>query len=80
MIIGVFEMVVIVVLAAMASGIIKQYLENKNRTSDEVLLERITALEGKVGDDSLEERVRVLEKIVTDRSEDLKSKIDSLKD
>lgn len=63
-----FEMVVIIVFIAIMAGVVNTWIKEKFRRDDngETGLDRL---------DALEERIRVLEKIVTDRSYDLKEEI-----
>ena len=72
--IGVFGMVVIIVIASLVAGLVREWIRTKE--TPEVDLSgvegRIEKLEG------LEERIRVLEAIVTDKGYDLKKKIDDL--
>jgi len=69
-------MVVLIVLAVMAAGVFKHWaklqhekLKSRQDKTDSATAKRI---------DDLEERVKVLERIVTDKSERLKSEIDAL--
>jgi len=71
---AVFEMVVIIVIAALAAGLIKEWLRTKK--VPEVDLSPVEARIAKI--EQLEERVKILEAIVTDKGYDLKSEIDNL--
>ena len=73
---GVFEMIVLIVLIGTGSGIVMQWLKNKEKKMDVhggeagvQTLSRIT---------ELEKRVQVLEKIATDKSARLRDEIDNL--
>ena len=73
----VFEFVLAIVLVVMAAGVINNYIrvKAKRRASDESSEEtahHLAQLE------ALEYRVQVLEKIITDRSYDLKQKFRDL--
>ena len=70
----VFEMVVIIVIASLVAGLIKDWLKTKQQKQVDIkpLEDRLEYLE------NLEERVKVLEAIVTDKGYDLKSEIERL--
>jgi hypothetical protein len=74
---NVFEMVIVIVIIGCATGIIKEYLKRRERsssTSQENLDDALDRI------DDLEERVRVLERVVTDDRYELNRQIDDLKD
>ncbi len=71
----VFEMVVIVVIAALIAGVLKEYLSKKQTPNIDIsgIENRLNKLE------VLQERIETLEAIVTDKGYDLKQEIDNLK-
>ncbi|MBV1909088.1 MAG: hypothetical protein KUG78_07170 [Kangiellaceae bacterium] len=71
---GVFEMVVIIVVASLVAGIVREWIKSKE--VPEVDLSPVEARLSRV--EELEERVKVLEAIVTDKGYDLKKEIDNL--
>jgi len=71
---GVFEMVVIIVVASLLANIIREWI--KNNQKPEIDLSPMEARLDQV--EALEERVRILEAIVTDKGYDLKKEIDQL--
>lgn len=71
---GVFEMVVIIVIASLLANLAREWLKTKEQpeidfSPMEARLEKVEALE---------ERVKVLEAIVTDKGYDLKKEIENL--
>ena len=71
---GVFEMIVIIVIASLLVNLAREWLKTRERpevdfSPTEARLEKVEALE---------ERVRVLEAIVTDKGYDLKKEIENL--
>ena len=76
--IGVFDMVVIIVVVSLISGVVTQYLKTKPTKPNTEMLNRIEALEAKVGNDDLETRVQALESIVTDNQYKLKQEFSNL--
>ena len=72
--IAVFEMVVIIVVASLVAGLIKEWIKTKEQPSVDLspVEQRLDRLE------ILEERIKVLEAIVTDKGYDLKKEIDRL--
>lgn len=73
---GPFEMIVAIVAIACAAGVLRNWVENRNKVSttelDERMGERVQRLE------DMERRLQVLEKIVTDRRYDLKAELHEL--
>jgi len=71
---GPFEMVVAIVAITVIGGIAREFMKKSqvNNTDIKDILDRLERLE------ALDDRVQTLEKIVTDKKEDLKQKIDSL--
>ena len=69
------QMVVIIVIAALIAGIIKEFLAKK--ATPEVDLSEIENRLDKL--EVLKARIETLEAIVTDKGYDLKQKIDNLK-
>ena len=72
-----FTMVVLIVLIAVGSGVIKTWLETRsNSTADEETRLRMEDLEREVL--RLRDRVKVLEKITTDSDKSLRDEISRL--
>ena len=75
---GLWEFLAIIVVAGMLTEVYKQHVKSKRHAERDELIERIEALEARLGDHRLEERVRSLEAIVTDERYELERKINSL--
>lgn len=72
--IGVFGMVVIIVVASLVAGLVREWIKTKEKPEVD-----LSGVEGRIEKlEDLEERIRVLEAIVTDKGYDLKKKIDDL--
>ena len=72
-------MVVLIVLIACGSTVIRQYLITKRSRYSPDLENRVAAIEASLDENNtLESRVQALEKIVTDQTNDLKREINSL--
>ena len=69
----VFTMVAVIVVAACAAGVAKDYFKSKEARGDEVLNEGVAAEL-----DELRDRIEVLEKIVTDNRYQLEKEINDL--
>lgn len=71
----VFEMVAIIVVAVTIGGVVKAYIENRNKTPE------TSETDGRLAKlDELEQRVQTLEKIVTDKKYELHQKFRDLQD
>ena len=71
---SVFGMVVIIVVASLVAGLVKEWIKVKDKPEVD-----LSGVEGRIAKlENLEERIRVLEAIVTDKGYDLKKKIDDL--
>lgn len=71
---SVFGMVVIIVVASLVAGLVKEWIKTKEKPEVD-----LSGVEGRINQlENLEERIRVLEAIVTDKGYDLKKKIDDL--
>lgn len=66
--------VLLLVAIVMCTGIIRTYLQQRNRQPENN--EALEETQAKI--DMLEERIRVLERIITENRFDLKKEIDSL--
>ena len=73
---GPFEMVVAIVAIACCAGVLRNWIENRDKVSSDDLDKRIGVRMQQL--EQLEERIRVLEKIVTDRNYDLKAELHEL--
>jgi len=70
----VFEMVVIIVVASLVAGLIKEWINTQKVEPID-----LTPVEDRLKNlENLEERIKILEAIVTDKGYDLKSEIDRL--
>ncbi len=72
--VGVFEMIVIIVVASLLANLAREWLKTREKPEVDLspLEERLARVE------TLEERVKVLEAIVTDKGYDLKKEIENL--
>ena len=75
---GLWEFLAVICIAAMIAEAYKHHTKSKRHSSYDDLIDRIEALEARLGDKGLEQRVRALEAIVTDERYELDRKINSL--
>ena len=71
---GTFIFVLLIIAMVMASGLIKTWIEQRNKVPE--MDEDVESMLAKI--DRLEERIQVLERIVTEHNIDLRQQIDSL--